>query len=437
MDPDPNPFQPGFILLGLLILLTLLKITKTAVLHISESRLKELKQQGNKKAAKILKILEEDDFFTISADALSTMVTFALCFVAAWGFIPPFAAQFFDVSNRFNWVFIAFAALLFIIVSVTTDFISFYIGHQNHGQVALNFTWVASFCCVIMRPFVIILNFIATIFCRIFRIDTTINEENMVEEEIKQLMEEGEESGFIEDSEREMINNVFDFNDILAEQVMTHRTEMKALDIDNFTFEDIIQIATEDGFSRIPVYKEDTDHIEGVLYVKDLLKLLQIKSSKIHLEEFLREALFVPQTASCADLFELMSERKIQMAIVVDEYGGTAGVITMEDLLESIVGNIQDEYDDEELNIIKVDETTFIVEGSDYLDEICDELGIVFEEDNFNEIYTIGGFITEQIGHIPEPGEDVSVLFSDWIFKVEKVKDNRISKVRIAQNRAE
>lgn len=434
MDSEPNPLQVGLLLAVILVFSLFIQIAKTAVLNISDARVKEAKQNGNKKAQWLLHCLEEEHFFTLSMNACLTFFAFAYMYIAALYFIPEMVAKYTPNLQTNNFGFLLFAAVSYLLMVLVRDFLGFYIGHHQFSQIAFRLVWLCQFCCFISKPIVLVLNFLSKIICKLFKIDTSLDEENLLEEEIKQLMEEGEESGFIEDIEREMINNVFDFNDIAASEVMTHRTEMKALDIDKYSFNEIIQIATEDGFSRIPVYKDTSDHIEGILYVKDLLKLLQNKNPTIQLKEFLREPLFVPETASCADLFSLLSERKMQLAVVVDEYGGTAGIITMEDILESIVGNIQDEYDDEEPDIITIDDFTFVVEGSDDLEEICQLVGITCDEEILEENFTVGGFITEQIGRIPEPGEDVKVTLNNALFIVEKVEDNRIAQVRIELN---
>lgn len=256
--------------------------------------------------------------------------------------------------------------------------------------------------------------------------------ENVTEQEILMMVDAGEEEGVIEQSQKAMINNIFEFDDMAAEDVMTHRVDIVAIPEDA-KISDVVYHAINDGFSRIPVYKEDIDNIIGIIYVKDLLCLVGCKTMEEYsIQQFIREVLYVPETTRCRDLFKQFTEKKLHIAVVVDEYGGTAGIVTMEDLIESIVGNIQDEYDDEEEEITKINDTTYTMEGTADWDDVAQLLGIEAEE---NPDYdTVGGFLIDQLGRIPREGEHPVVRTGGVEFTVLVVEERHIAKVRAVKN---
>ena len=250
--------------------------------------------------------------------------------------------------------------------------------------------------------------------------------EEVTEEEILMLVDVGEEKGVIEESQKEMINNIFEFDDLAAVDVMTHRTYIEAVEI-NDSIEDIVAKAIEEGYSRIPVYEEDLDNIKGILYVKDLLKYIgKSVPTSFKISKIMREAYFIPESKRCGDLFNEMTEKHLQMVIVSDEYGGVAGLATIEDLIESIVGNIQDEYDMEEEEAVQLNETTFELDGTADIEEVEETLEITFPE---GEYETIGGFIMSEIGHIPTEDEEAVVEFKGYRLTVKEVDERRIEKV--------
>lgn len=252
--------------------------------------------------------------------------------------------------------------------------------------------------------------------------------DEVLEEEIRSLIEEGEEQGYIEQQEREMIHNIFDFDDRTASDLMTHRTEVTAVEISD-KISDVVYYAINEGFSRIPVYENDIDNIKGVIYVKDLLCLVGCKASDdFKISDFIRKTIYVPEAMRCADLFRQFKREKIHLAVVVDDWGGTAGIITMEDIIESIVGNIQDEYDDEQEEIICVDENTFLLDGGADLEEVEALLGVDFEMEESTD--TVGGFVVETLGRIPDDGETPRVEAHGFAFTVLLMEERRVSKVK-------
>lgn len=258
--------------------------------------------------------------------------------------------------------------------------------------------------------------------------------ESSTEEEIKQLVEGDEEVGELEKNQRDMINNIFEFDDLNAGDIMTHRTDIDAVDV-NDSLDDVVKIAIEHGRSRIPVYKEDLDDICGIIYVKDLLKFVGCEiSSDEKLADYIRTPLFVPETIPCGKLFAQMTETRIMLAIVVDEYGGTAGLVTMEDVLESIVGNIRDEYDDEEKELVtRIDENTYTFDGVADIDEVEKILGIKIPEGDYD---TLAGFVINLLGFLPtgDSTEQAVAEYEGFTFTVLEVDERRIEKIKAVKN---
>ena len=253
--------------------------------------------------------------------------------------------------------------------------------------------------------------------------------------EIAELADIGMEHGSIEEDEHELIHGFVDFKSISTREVMTPRVDIKSISVES-TFEEVIQIITDSGNSRIPIYKDSLDNIVGILYAKDVLNYLVIGKieKNFNLKEILREAMFVPETKLISDLLKEFQEKNMHIGIVVDEYGGTAGLISLEDILEEIVGEIQDEYDNEDKEIIKINDDKYILLGKVDIDEVNELLDDNFknEDDDYD---TVGGFIFQQAGKIPEKG--YSFDFNNYNFNVIEIENNRVSKVIVTKNDVE
>jgi putative hemolysin len=244
------------------------------------------------------------------------------------------------------------------------------------------------------------------------------------------MVDVGGEKGVIEDTQKEMIDNIFEFDDLDAGDIMTHRTEMTAIEVTR-SLEEVAELAVENGYSRIPVYEDDPDSIVGVLYAKDLLKYVGHNiPSDLTIAQVMRKALYVPETQSCGDLFEAMNKSRTQFAVVVDEYGGTAGIVTLEDVLESIVGNIQDEYDDEEEEIKQINETTFTVDGTTDLDEVNELVGVELPDGDYD---TLGGFVISLLGYLPEEVTDEPIVaeYENLKFTVLSIEERRMDEIKV------
>ena len=271
-------------------------------------------------------------------------------------------------------------------------------------------------------PFGRALNRLCNAFLRIARIKPDAGLQSVSEDELRALMDLSEEKGSIEADEKEMIENVFDFNDTVAEDVMGHRTDMVMLWTGD-TDEEIVQTIEDSGLSRFPVYEEDADDIVGILSTRDYL-LNARRASPKPLKELWRAAYFIPESGRADVLFRDMQSKKVHMAIVVDEYGGTSGLVTMEDLLEEIVGNIYDEFDpQEDQEIIQLEPNLWRISGSAELEDVAEALEMEFPEDEESD--TLGGLVFDQLSVIPEDGSKVEVDTHGLHIKVESIVDRR------------
>lgn len=284
---------------------------------------------------------------------------------------------------------------------------------------------------VVTYPAVKLLNASTNLIVRLFGIDPNADEEEVTEEEIRMMVDVGEEKGTIQENEKEMINNIFDFDNKTVMDIMTHRTDIVALPVDA-SLDEVISLFNEEKYTRIPVYEESIDNIVGILHVKDLIKYIGVGSdtADFDLRKIIRKPYNVPWSKKADELFSELQKNKVHMAIIIDEYGGTAGIVTVEDLVEEIVGNIFDEYDEEEKDFEKLDESTYIFSGTAGLDVLNEWADAQLPEDEYD---TLSGFIISQLGRIPEYDEKPEIEFNGLLFRVEEVSEKRIEKIKVCR----
>ena len=323
-----------------------------------------------------------------------------------------------------------------IIITIILSYFTLVFGELVPKRIAMKYYEKVSFASigiiktisVITAPFVKFLTFSTNIVSKLFGV-TGEEEDNVTEEEIRMMVDVGEEKGTIEEEEKEMINNVFEFNDKFVSEIMVPRNKIFALDVD-MTIAEVIEKLSEDmRYSRIPVYDENMDNIKGIIYIKDLLISNKNKNSKI--KSLVKEAYFVSETKRVNELFQELRKDKKQIAIVLDEYGGTAGMVTMEDILEEIVGEIYDEYDKETDKFKKIDNNTFLFDASIALYDVEKFLDIDIDEE---DVDTLGGYLIKKLDRIPKDGEKPIVETEKVTYKIEKVKDRKILKVKACKN---
>ncbi len=439
--PDPanatGDSSPLWLILSLLLLLcdAFCAAAESAVLNFSESQLRRIADDGSRKAARALEKLRDPSHLAETlhiGGAVTTLLVAVLTAVWAVGrLLPPLFTLWPVLTAYTEAVTLAFTVLLTLVITylltVIGELLPGRVGAHRPETVLLKTFGFWRLYAALSRPAAALFGGTARLLARLFGVDPTA-EEAVTEEDILQLMDAGEETGTIEGAQKDMIENIFAFDDISAAEIMTPRTDVAALDVAD-PVEDALRICMEEGFSRIPLYEQDIDHIIGVLYAKDLLRYVgQLLPENLSLRELSHETYFVPGTKRCGELFSEMSEKHLQMAIVVDEYGGVAGIVTMEDLLESIVGSIQDEYDDEEEEVKRTGDDSFEVDGAMSMEELCAMWEIDPPEGEFD---TVAGFILDTLERIPSPDEHVQLEYDRLTLTVMAMDDRRIEKVHV------
>lgn len=406
---------------------------QTAVVTMSDARIKKLAEDGDKKARRLAKLTKEPGRFVTSVESAELFFRFAflLCnFLAAAGRLADWMKP--GVGAVWATVFSATIVLLvscIICISVGVILPKRLGGHYCE-KYALNGSGAIVFVTRLFTPVTWLCNGLGEWLAKGGGVVPGESDEQVTEEEIRMMVDVGQETGAIEDMEKSMINNVFEFDDRIAAEVMTHRTEICAVDSTD-SLQEVLALAKTEGYSRMPVYRDDIDTIIGIIYVKDLLRWVGNKlPEKCSVESIMRKPCFVPESISCSELFRELTSRRLQMAIVVDEYGGTAGLVTIEDLLETIVGNMRDEYDVEDDEIVKTGSDTYEADGSLSISELEEMLDVEFPEGDYD---TVGGLLLSELGRIPTGDERAEVTVANVRFTVISVENLRISKVLITK----
>lgn len=422
------------LLLVLILLNAYFAMAEIAVISLNDAKMEKMAEDGHKKARLVLKLTANPTKFLSTIQIGITLAGFLTSASAATSFAEILTEA---VTSRFNVPASIVSPISVVLITLIMSYFSLVLGELVPKRIGMQIPEKVAFMVAkpllviskITSPFVRFLSFSTNTVVRILGFDPNADEESVTEEEIRMMVDVGGEKGVIEDTQKEMINNIFEFDDMDAGDVMTHRTDVVAADVNDATVDDFIQLAIENGRSRIPLYDEDIDNIVGIVYVKDLLKYIgkQMPAKKI-LRDIMREPYFIPETKACGELFKEMRELRVQMAVVVDEYGGTAGIVTLEDIVEAVMGNIQDEYDHEDEEISKIDDNTFTVDGTIDIEEIDELIGKELPEGDYE---TLAGYIMDELQCIPKDGEMNEVIFENVKFTVLEVEDRRIEKIKV------
>jgi len=403
------------------LLLAFVTALMAAVSPLTEKKLEKYSDDSEKDTLDAMKILAGKEKFVVGMQVITVVI---LMFVGA------VAGHYAAVIP--NKLIVAAAVVVTVIITAIIGFlIPEKLVYKKNEETSVKLAGIIRFLQVIFTPVAVVLGGIAKVVAGMFNSNLKETHQEVTEEEIKLMVDEGGEKGYIDEAETKMINNIFQFNDTAVNKIMTHRTDMIALDV-NTPFEDVIKAILEEGYTRIPVYDTTLDNIVGILHAKAVVGFLSSgNKDNFDIREYLIKPYFIPKSKKADELFSEMQESKIHMAIVVDEYGGTSGIITMEDLIESILGNIQDEYDDEEEETVAVGNDTYIAEGSAEFISVCETLGIELEEDDEQtaDYETLGAFVTGMLDKIPENGD--SFVFEDFVFEVTDADDKKINQVSI------
>ena len=408
--------------------------TEIAFISLNDAKIEKQAKDGNKKAKQIQKMLKNPSKFLATIQIGITLAGFlssAFASDAFAGMLAPVLNEWMPFISIATWQNISI-----IIITIILSFFTLVFGELVPKRLAMKYYEKISFATigvikgisVVTAPFVKLLTWSTNLVSKIFGVGEQ-EEEIVTEEEIKMMVNQGEEKGSIEENEKELINNVFEFNDIIASEIMTYRTDIYAIEINEDVYE-ILDEIDEYKYSRIPVYEETIDDIKGILFLKDILKLVSTRK-EFKIADIMRDAYFVPESKPIDEIFEELQANKMQMAIVVDEYGGTAGLLTMEDILEELVGNIFDEYDDVEVEYKRLDDNTYLIDGSVSLYEMKKIFDIELPEGDYE---TLSGYLIEKLGRLPEEDEHPVIEDEHLTYKIEEYEDRRIKWVKVCKN---
>ena len=409
--------------------------SEIAFISLNDTKIEKQAKDGNKKAKQIEKMLKTPSKFLATIQIGITLAGFLSSAFASDTFAEKLAPILFQCMPFFSLG--VWKSISIIIITIILSFFTLVFGElvpkrlamKNYEKIAFGTIEIIRAISIITSPFVKFLTLVTNSISKLFGVGEN-EEESVTEEEIKMMVDQGEEKGTIKEEEKELINNVFEFNDITASEIMKHRKDIFAVDINISNDELMEELSKEEyRYSRIPVYDETIDEIKGILYIKDVLKNIGKKNFKV--KNVVKDAYFVSQTRLINEVFKELQKNKMQIAIIIDEYGGTAGLITMEDILEELVGDIYDEYDKEEKEFEKIDENTYIIVGSMPIYDVNKLLNANIPEGDYD---TLSGFLQEKLGRIPEEEENPIIETKEVTYKIEKYEDKRILKVKACKN---
>lgn len=404
------------IVLILLMLSAFFSSAETALTTVNKVRVRTLAENGDKRAAMVASVIENpgkmlstiligNNIVNLSASSLMTTLALRVFGSAAVGIA---------------------TGVLTLLILVFGEITPKTMSTMYAEQISFAYAGAIHVLMVILTPVIFIVNKLSRGVLFVLRVDPNKKQDPMTEDELRTIVEVSHEEGVIESEEKKMINNVFDFGDAVAKDVMVPRIDMTMVDV-NASFSELMTLFQEERFTRIPVYEENTDNVIGIVNMKDFILFDHDKEKNFSVRDYLREPLYTYEYKKTAELMLEMRKTFNNIAIVLDEYGATAGLITLEDMLEEIVGEIRDEYDqDEEDDVKKIAADEYLVNGSTKLDDLNDRLGLSLKSEDYD---SIGGLVIGRLDHLPEEGEEVN--YENLHLKVEKMDKNRIEKVRI------
>ena len=421
-------------LLGVILILifyALVHATDIALQSLNEKRLEDMKAEGKKGVKSLKKMYEVSYRYTAAVRQALVIMAIAMGIIAVKSDTGKQIMSFFESKNIVALGYIAVVAVCVILLSLVGEMVPRKLAAAHYENLALSTRGVMRFVYIVMFPLNIILELLTAGVALLCGVDPKTAPGQVTEEGFLSIVDEGEESGVIDEDEGDMINNIIEFGDTTAQKIMTHRTDVVAMSSDA-SFHEIVQLATDEHFSRIPVYQGTLDNIIGVIHIRALIQYIdKISPEKFNLEDILNDPYFVPQTKKANDLLRELQSEKTHMAIVIDEYGGTAGIVTMEDLIEFVFGSIQDEFDEEEDDTRRVDEKTYMVDGAADFEETLEEIGLKLTKDEREEIEyeKMAGFVMGELDRIPVKGDKVE--FKEFVFEVTAVDEKRVEKIKI------
>ena len=436
MTADPLPLWGTIVLLVIILINAYFSAVRKAIASVNKANIREIAEEGNSRAEKALKIIEKLPDSKLSIRCLNVFLYMLFCLTALYSYVGPVSGLLDRVIGNPGAAFGVAAVLTFLISTVFLmalgEMVPRRIALQHTEGITVNGAVPVGILNVVMKPFMVLVWAMSFVVLKVLRQRTDLNDNEYSEENIVEMLEAGRESGELKEEGKKMITGVFAFDDILAYEIMTPRTDVFAIDIKDSADEYIDELM-ELRYSRIPVYEDDSDNIIGILYIKDyLIKAREDGFENVDIKSILRTPYFVPETKNIDSLFFELQKTKQHIAILIDEYGGFCGIVTMEDIIEEVMGDIDDEYDEEEEEIREIGRNLYIVEGSMDIDDLNEELGLNLESEDSE---TIGGFLIELLGEIPdEENIGKEIFFENCVFTIKTVKDRRIEQITIKIN---
>lgn len=404
------------VLIGLVIISAFFSASETAVMSVSKVRIRHLRENGVKGASVLENLIDQPKKLLSSILVGNNVVNIAATSISTSLFM-----------NIFGNQGIAMATLVMtVIVLVFGEVTPKTLASNNKERVSLAFAKILRLVIIVLTPFVFIINIVTVVIFKIFRIEDDDPKSLVTEEDLKIMVNVSHEEGVLEHEERDIINNVFEFGDMKADDAMVQRIDMVTINVDS-SYEDVLEVFREEKFSRMPVYRESVDDIIGILNIKDIVFLTDEEEENFNVENYMREAFFTYEFKKISQLLEEMKLAKTQIAIVLDEYGGTSGLLTIEDLVEVLVGDIEDEYDEDKEEIVKIAENKYLVDGGTKLTDVNEYLYNELESDEFD---SIGGYVMGYINGLPEEGQEIQLDESIKV-KVISLDKNRIEKLQM------
>lgn len=427
-------FSKILFLMLLVVLNAFFAASEIALISLNDNKIRLMAQDGDKKARLLSGLLNEPSRFLATIQIGITLAGFLASAFASESFADPLVRFLLAAGIPVPEEWLKTAAV--VAITIVLSYFTLVLGELVPKRLAMKKTEpIARFVAnplymlsIIALPFVKLLTVSTNFFVKLFGVDPHAEEEQVTEEEIRMMVDVGEEKGTIDEAEKEMINNIFEFNNKTVSEIMTHRTDIAALPVEAGLSE-VAAFFNQERYSRIPVYEDNIDNIIGIMHAKYLIQYMSEGGSKedFNMRNIVRPPYFVPSSKRTDELFRELQQNKTHLTIIIDEYGGTAGLVTLEDLIEEIVGNIFDEDDEIEKDMEKIDDKTFIIKGSVSLDEVQEVLGVNLPVDDYE---TLNGFIIGQLGKIPQKGDQSTIEFNEFVFKVEEVEEKKVSKVK-------
>lgn len=431
LEPEPGSIIPQLILVLILTgVNAFFSSAEMAIVSVNKNRIKMLAEEGNKKAKLLEKVMKDQSNFLATIQVGITLAGFFSSASAATGI----SVVVSEKLSSFNLPYTKQISL--ILVTIAISYLTLVLGElvpkrialQRKEKIALSSVKIIYLTSIIAKPFIKILSISTSLILKLIRFNENGIEDKVSKEEIQALISEGEAEGAIDEDEKDMLNGIFEFNDRLSKEIMTSRKDTYLIDISD-NIDEYLDDLVNCPYSRIPVYEDEVDNVIGVLYIKDFfVEARKVGFENVNVRETLHKPYFVPETKRINELFKELQANRNHMAILIDEYGGFSGIVTMEDLIEEVMGDIDDEYDISEPEVKKLDNNKYLVKGTINIDDFNEEFDANIEEDDCD---TLGGYIITQIGEIPKEDLKFDFTIGNLKLKVIKIMDRRIEDIEV------